>query len=84
MAAPASNSTARLVLGIGAFVLIGTPLLGYLWHTANDLLAGDFRPARVLIAFPVGFLLYALMRSMRKTVNAWDAPHTKAPCEEVS
>lgn len=84
MAAPTSNSTARLVLGIGAFVLIGTPLLGYLWHTANDLLAGVFRPARVLIAFPVGFLLYAFMRFMRKTVNAWDALHGEVQCEEVS
>ena len=73
MAASPSNSIVRLVAGIGVFVLIGTPLLGYLWHTANDLLAGEFRPVRVVIAIPVAVLLYAVMRSMTRAINAWDA-----------
>jgi len=64
--------TSRLVAGIGVFVLLGTPLVGYLWYTLNDVLAGVFHPIRILIAVPVAILFYLLLRFMASRVNTWE------------
>ena len=37
-------SLPKLIIGIAIFVLIGFPLVAYLWLTLNDLLAGDVSP----------------------------------------
>ena len=78
MTAPESIPTPRLVTGIGIFVVLGTPLVGYLWHTLNDVLAGVFHPIRVLIAIPVAILFYLLLRSMGRRVNAWEGERRQA------
>lgn len=68
-----ANSTSRLVLGIALFVLIGSPLVGYLWEALNNLLAGHVRPLQLLIAVPAAVLFYLLLRFMGRTVLAWDS-----------
>jgi len=72
MAEHAPIPTSRLVLGIGLIVLVGTPLVGYLWYTLNDVFAGEFRPIQVLMAIPVAILLYGWLRFMGRRVNQWD------------
>jgi len=74
--------TSRLVAGIGVFVILGTPLVGYLWYTLNDVLAGVFQPIRILIAVPVAILFYLLLRLMASRVNAWEGQRRQAVHEE--
>ena len=62
----------RLILGIGAFVLLGTPLVAYLWETVNRLLAGVFDAPRLLISVPALVLLLVLFRFMARAVLEWD------------
>lgn len=73
MAADVGVSPSRLVLGIGLFVLLGTPLVAYLWETLNRLFAGIIEPVRLLIAIPALAVFYVLLRFMARTVRAWDA-----------
>ncbi|HEX6132451.1 MAG TPA: hypothetical protein VFZ24_00625 [Longimicrobiales bacterium] len=72
MAADVGVSPSRLVLGIGLFVLLGTPLVAYLWETLNRLFAGIIEPVRLLIAIPALAVFYVLLRFMARTVRAWD------------
>lgn len=65
-------SGTRLVLSIGLYFLLGTPLVAYLWHTLNHLFGGDFRPVQVLLAVPAAVLLYLLLRSMARTISGWE------------
>lgn len=67
------TGTSRLVLGITLFVLIGTPLVGFIWEALNTLLAGHLRPMQLLIAVPAAVLLYLLLRFMARAVQRWDA-----------
>jgi hypothetical protein len=64
----------RLVAGIGLFVLLGTPLVAYLWDTLNRLFAGIVEPVRLLIAIPAAILFYLLLRAMARAVQAWQSP----------
>jgi hypothetical protein len=63
----------RLTLAILAFALAGTPVVGYLWHTVNDLLAGQVRPVRLLIFVPVLVVFILLLRLLLRFVGEWEA-----------
>lgn len=75
----AQATTSRLVLGIALFVLLGTPLVGYLWEALNNLLAGHIRPMQLLLAVPAAVLFYLLLRFMGRTVRAWDRGRNASP-----
>lgn len=64
----------RLVAGIGLFVLLGSPLVAYLWDTLNRFFAGIVEPVRLLIAIPAAILFYLLLRAMARAVQAWHSP----------
>lgn len=65
--------TSRLVLGIGAFIIVGVPLVAYLWESLNQLFSGDIQPRRLLIALPVAVLLYLLLRFLSRSIQSWDS-----------
>jgi hypothetical protein len=68
------ETTARsrhFVLGIALFVLLGTPLVAYLWDTLNHLFSGIIEPLRLLIALPAALLFYVLLRFMARSVVSW-------------
>ncbi|MGI9190037.1 MAG: hypothetical protein ACR2F9_07815 [Longimicrobiaceae bacterium] len=44
------------------FVLLGMPLVGYVWETLNRLLAGHFDPLRLAVSVPLLVLLVVLLR----------------------
>jgi len=72
-----------MALSIGLYVLLGFPLVAYLWHTLNVLFGGDFRPMQVLLALPVAVLLYLLLRSMARTVSGWEGERHPGRREET-
>jgi hypothetical protein len=71
--APVSRTVRQLIAPIGLFVLIGIPLVAWLWDTLNRLFAGDFNLARVAIAVAAAVLLVLLLRVIRRTIARWDA-----------
>jgi Na+/melibiose symporter-like transporter len=66
----------RLMLRIGLFVLLGSPLVGFLWETLNQVLAGRFEPLMLLGFLPAALLFWLLLRSMARAVESW---HTTPP-----
>ena len=60
-----------LVFRIALFVLVGTPLVAYLWDTLNHLFAGIIEPVRLVGLLPAGFFFYLLLRAMARAVEGW-------------
>lgn len=83
MAERGTLSTSRLVLGIGFFVLVGTPLVGFLWYTLNEFLEGEFHLWLILTAVPTAILLYVFLRFMARRVSAWEGERRDAAREEA-
>ncbi len=73
MGADKEPSLVRIVLLMAVFVLIGVPLVAYLWETFSELLALRFQPIRLLIAIPVlalfSGLLYVLSRQISRMLG---------------
>lgn len=59
--------TGRILL----FVLLGFPLLAYLWETLNELLSGSVNGRRLLVSVPVLVLFGALLVWLSRTVRRW-------------
>ena len=76
-------SSSRLILSIGLFVLVGFPLVAYLWESMNELCAGHVRPLQLLIAIPVAILLYLLLRFMARSIQSWDRAHSASTGHEM-
>ena len=69
----ATLSLPRLIGWIALFVLVGFPLVGYLWETLNQLLAGIVHPARLLISVPVAIVLAVVLVLLSRAVRGWEA-----------
>lgn len=61
------------MLAILLLVLVGGPLVAYLWETLNRLMAGFVEPVRLLIALPVLVLFALLLRFVARLVERWHA-----------
>lgn len=64
--------TAKLVGMMGVYVVVGFPLVWYLWETLNEVLAGQFRGTRLAIAFGAALLLLGLLILLARSVQRWD------------
>jgi hypothetical protein len=64
---------AGLLAGMGAFVIVGIPMLFFIWRFVNDILAGrfDFMDAALALVFLIVFL--GLLKVLAGRVRAWDA-----------
>lgn len=71
MTSAVTPRSSSLVLGIALFVVLGTPLVAYLWETLNQLLAGIVDPMRLLITVPAALIFYFLLRFMARSVETW-------------
>ncbi len=71
MSAHASPSLAGIVLRMAVFVLLGFPLVGYLWETISELLALEVDAARLLISIPVAAVLAGLLVWLGRAVRNW-------------
>jgi hypothetical protein len=57
-------SFVKLLAQMALFVLIGIPLVGYLWNLLNDLLALQFDLLQIVIAIPVLLVFAGLLKLM--------------------
>lgn len=71
MSAQASPSFVGIILRMAVFVLLGFPLVGYLWETISELLALEVNGTRLLISIPVSAALAALLVWLSRSVQRW-------------
>jgi ABC-type uncharacterized transport system permease subunit len=71
MSAQASPSFVAIILRMAVFVLLGFPLVGYLWETISELLALEVNGPRLLISIPVAAALAALLVWLSRSVRRW-------------
>ena len=68
-----STDTSRLVRLIGSialFVLVGTPMVAYLWETMNVLLTGRVEPVKLGIAVIVLGIFAGLLMLLSRSIHA--------------
>ncbi|HEY7636950.1 MAG TPA: hypothetical protein VH763_15480 [Gemmatimonadales bacterium] len=69
----------RLFGSILGFVLVGTPLVAYVWETLNRLLAGHFEGRQFAVAVLGALLLAALLRFLARTLWRWEQSSPRSP-----
>lgn len=69
----------KLIAGIAAFVLVGFPLVAYLWETLNQLMAGDVRPGRLALSLPLLLILAGVLVLLSRTVLRWEMERLEQP-----
>ncbi len=64
---------AGLLAGMGAFVIVGIPMLFFIWRFVNEILFGRFNvmDAGLALVFLIVFL--GLLKVLAGRVRAWDA-----------
>jgi hypothetical protein len=65
----------KLVSVILALLLVGIPVVAFIWETLNHLLSGQVEPMRLLISVPVVGLLYILLRIVARILAKFEEPH---------
>lgn len=68
-----SNGTGRLVGAILLLVVLGVPLVAYLWETLNRLFSGVVDPVRLLVSLPVALVFVLLLRYIARSIERWHA-----------
>ena len=53
------------------FVLLGFPLVGYLWETLNQLMSAEVNTSRLLWSVPVLLLLLVVLTVLGKRIQRW-------------
>lgn len=64
-------STLKLILSMGALVVLGTPLVYVLWTALNDVLAGRIDGGRLLLTLPILLLFLGLLYYVARVVRRW-------------
>ena len=68
--APPPVSILKVLLTLGLFVIVGIPMVAYLWETLNQVLSGQIEARRMLLSLPMllafGVLLFLLARNLNK------------------
>ncbi|SHK12120.1 hypothetical protein SAMN04488087_0354 [Rhodothermus profundi] len=66
-----SVSTTRAVLQMGLVVLLGMPVVAYLWETLNQLLSLHVNPMRLLISLPLLAVFIVWLRWLARQAQRW-------------
>lgn len=75
MAANANASPGKTLLLMAIFVVVGLPMVAYLWDLLNDLLAFKADPVRLLIGVPVLLVFAGFLKLLARRLRQWDAAH---------
>ena len=75
-----SNSDARstgpgtgtLIAAMLGFVVVGAPMVYYLWSTVNELLAGHFDARRAGISIIVLLIFLGLLSILTRSIRRWE------------
>lgn len=54
------------------FVVVGAPMVYYLWSTLNELLAGHFNGGRVGISIIVLLIFLGLLGILTRSIRRWE------------
>jgi amino acid permease len=69
---PSGPSTGRLITAILLFVIVGAPMVYYLWTTLNELLAGHFEGTRFALSVLVLLIFAGLLGILSRSIRRWD------------
>ncbi len=64
-------STARAVIQMGIVVLLGMPVVAYLWETLNQLLSLHVNPTRLLISLPLLVVFVVWLWWLARQAQRW-------------
>jgi hypothetical protein len=62
-----------LMASMGIFVVIGTPLVYFIWKVVNDLLTGHVGTIRMVMAVPALVVLWVVLGWLARSIRRWDA-----------
>lgn len=68
----------KLFPPILGFVLVGTPLVAYLWDGLSQLMAGHFQGRRLAVTAAAALLFVILLRLLARAVWQWEGLHETA------
>lgn len=63
----------KIVLLMAVVVLVGLPMVAYLWETINRLLALEFDPLRIAISIPLLAVFLGFVTFVGRRLSAWHA-----------
>lgn len=63
---------AGLMAGMGLFVIIGIPMVFFIWRYVNDILSGRFVAAEAALALGLLVLFLVFLRLLARRVRRWD------------
>ncbi len=66
-----SLSVMRVMLQMGLVVLLGMPVVAYLWETLNQLMALHVNPTRLLISLPLLVVFIVWLRWVARQAQRW-------------
>ncbi|MDQ7041779.1 MAG: hypothetical protein Q9M35_12655 [Rhodothermus sp.] len=66
-----SLSVMRVMLQMGLVVLLGMPVVAYLWETLNQLLSLHVNPMRLLISLPLLVVFIVWLRWVARQAQRW-------------
>ena len=69
----AGSGTGGLIAAMLAFVVVGAPMVYYLWTTVNELLAGHFDGGRLGISIIVLLIFLGLLNILTRSIRRWEA-----------
>lgn len=62
-----------LLAGMGVFVIVGFPMVFFIWQFINEILSGRFIPLDAALAAVFLILFIGFLRVLAKRVRRWDA-----------
>ena len=65
--------TGGLIAAMLAFVVVGAPMVYYLWTTINEVLAGHFDGGRLGISIIVLLIFLGLLNILTRSIRRWEA-----------
>jgi len=72
MSTAKNPSRVEVVVVMLIFVILGFPLVGYLWETLNQLMSAEVQGDRLLLSVPVLLILLGLWWVLGKRVRQWN------------
>lgn len=64
--------TGALIGAMLLFVVVGAPMVYYLWTTINELLAGHFQAVRLGISIIVLLIFLGLLGILTRSIRRWE------------
>ncbi|NIP83181.1 MAG: hypothetical protein GWM90_29690 [Gemmatimonadetes bacterium] len=64
--------TGKLIAVMLLFVVVGAPLVYYLWTTINELLAGHFDGPRLGVSAVVLLIFLGLLSILTRSIRRWE------------